>query len=175
MKALELMTKEVVSVSPDISVREIARILLSHHVSAAPVLTVRNVIGMVSEGDLLAPNNGEHAAQRERWLARLAEGEALSPEFLASLPQPGNTARDVMSSPVIEVTEETDASEIADLLGQFRIKRVPVIRNGRLVGIVSRVDLLRGMAESGKLRRPRHRAPESRRRSPARSSVLREA
>jgi len=166
MKAAELMTKEVVSVSPDMPVREIARLLLSHQVSAAPVVDQSgSVIGMVSEGDLLSPNNGEHAVRRERWLARLAEGEPLSPEFLASLPQPGRTARNVMSSPVIEVTDETDAGEIADLLVQFRIKRVPVTRDGRLVGIISRVDLLRAMAEREK--------PHSS--APAHGSVIAEA
>ncbi len=59
MKAGELMTKEVVSVSPDMPVHEIARVLLSHHVSAAPVVDGSgNVIGMVSEGDLIGPNDG---------------------------------------------------------------------------------------------------------------------
>lgn len=150
MKAAELMTREVVSVPPEMPVREIARVLLSHHVSAAPVVDGSGtVIGMVSEGDLLNPDNGEHAARRERWLAELAEGEALSPEFLASLPRPERTARDVMSSPVIEVGEQTEASEIAALLVQYRIKRVPVVREGRLVGIVSRADLLRTLAENG--------------------------
>ena len=86
MKASELMTKEVVSVSPDMPVREIARVLLSHHVSAAPVVDGSgNVIGMVSEGDLIGPKEGEHSARRERWLQMLAEGEALSQDFLASL------------------------------------------------------------------------------------------
>jgi CBS domain-containing protein len=150
MKASELMTKEVVSVPPDMPVREIAGLLLSHHVSAAPVVDGSgNVIGMVSEGDLIGPNEGEHAARRERWLQKLAEGEPLSPDFLASL-RPGRTARDVMSSPVIEASEQTDASEIAALLLQYHIKRVPVVRDGRLVGIVSRVDLLRALADSPK-------------------------
>jgi CBS domain-containing protein len=150
MKAAELMTREVVSILPDMPVREIARVLLAHQISAVPVTDGSGtVIGMVSESDLLSPNEGEHLARRERWLARLAEGEALSPEFLASLPQPGRTARDVMSSPVIEVGEQTEASEIAALLVQYRIKRVPVVRDGRLVGIVSRADLLRALAENG--------------------------
>ena len=74
MKASDLMTKEVVSVSPDMAVREIACVLLSHHVSAAPVVDGSgNVIGMVSEGDLIGPNEGAHAARRERWLEMLAK------------------------------------------------------------------------------------------------------
>ncbi len=150
MQASQVMTQAVVSVSPEMPVREIARVLLSHHVSAAPVVDGSGtVIGMVSEGDLIGPNAGEHAARRERWLQMLAEGEALSPDFLASL-KAGRTARDVMSSPVIEVGEQTDVSEIAELLVQYHIKRVPVVHDGRLVGIVSRVDLLRALADSAK-------------------------
>ncbi len=165
MKADELMTKEVVSVSPEMPVHEIARVLLSHHVSAAPVVDGSGkVIGMVSEGDLIGPNEGAHTARRERWLEMLAEGEALSPDFLTSL-KPGRTARDVMSSPVIEVGEQTDASEIAALLVQHHIKRVPVVHEGRLVGIVSRVDLLRTLADSAK-------APTA---APAHGGILAEA
>ena len=165
MKASELTTKEVVSVYADMPVREIARVLLSHHVSAAPVVDGSgNVIGMVSEGDLIGPNEGAHAMRRERWLEMLAEGEALSPNFLASL-RPGRTARDVMSSPVIEVGEQTDASEIAALLVQFHIKRVPVVHDGRLVGIVSRADLLQGLADS----------PKSTTTAPAHGGILAEA
>ena len=77
----------------------------------------------------------------------LAEGEALHPDFLATLRDPQLTAREVMSAPVIRITETTEAPEIARLLEEYRIKRVPVVREDRIVGIVSRADLLRVLAE----------------------------
>lgn len=147
MQARDLMTTEVVSVSPDTPVRDIARLLLAHQISAVPVVDATGmVVGMVSEGDLIGRSEAEREARRDWWLALLAEGEALSADFLAGLRSPERTARDVMSAPVVRVTEATDACEIAALLAQYRIKRVPVVRDGKLVGIVSRADLLRAMA-----------------------------
>jgi CBS domain-containing protein len=81
-------------------------------------------------------------------LTTLAEGEAVNPEFLASLRLDYPTARDVMSAPMITVGEETSLAEIARLLTTHRIKRVPVVRDGRIVGIVSRADLVRALSVS---------------------------
>ena len=78
-------------------------------------------------------------------MTTLAEGDAVNPEFLASLRLDYPTARDVMSAPVIAVGEETSLAEIARLLTTHRIKRVPVVRDDRVVGIVSRADLVRAL------------------------------
>lgn len=146
-KARELMTKDVLAVSPDTPAREIARLLLDRSVSAAPVVDASGaVIGMVSEGDLIGRAEMDREARRDWWLALLAEGGTLNPDFLASLRNGAQTARDVMSAPVITVDEAAEAAEIARLLASYRIKRVPVLRDGKLVGIVSRADLLRGLA-----------------------------
>lgn len=146
-KARELMTKDVLAVSPDTPAGEIARLLLDRSVSAAPVVdTSGAVIGMVSEGDLIGRAELDREARRDWWLALLAEGGTLNPDFLASLRNGARTARDVMSAPVITVDEAAEADEIARLLASYRIKRVPVLRDGKLVGIVSRADLLRGLA-----------------------------
>jgi len=80
------------------------------------------------------------------WLTILAEGEDLSPHFLASLNYP--TAHDLMSAPVITVHDETNLREIAQILTTRRIKRVPVVRDGRIAGIVSCADLVRALAVS---------------------------
>ncbi len=147
MQARDVMTTNIVSVSPETPVREIARTLLEHKISAAPVVDAAGmVIGMVSEGDLIGRSEIEREARRDWWLALLAEGEQLNPEFLAHLQRNHGTARDVMSTPVIRVTEQTEAAEIAALLSQYRVKRVPVVRDGKVVGIVSRADLLRAIA-----------------------------
>jgi CBS domain-containing protein len=149
MKARDVMTSDVVSVQADTPVREIARLLLENHVSGAPVLDHAGAaIGMVTEGDLIGREEPDRQARRDWWLGLLAEGEPLGAEFLSTLgPVRQRTASEVMSSPVLSVSEDTDAAEIARLLRTYRIKRAPVMRNGKVVGIVSREDLLRCLAE----------------------------
>jgi CBS domain-containing protein len=144
MQAREFMTKDPVTVSPDTPTPEIAKLLLARGISAAPVVNGEGTpIGMVSEGDLLGRGEADREARRDWWLTLLAEGEALHPDFLATLRNPQLTAREVMSAPVVRITETTEAPEIARLLEEYRIKRVPVVRDDRIVGIVSRADLLR--------------------------------
>jgi CBS domain-containing protein len=148
MKAREVMTSDVVSVSADTPARQIARLLLDRAISAVPVVDDSGApLGMVSEGDLVGRGETDREARRDWWLTLLAEGTEVSPEFLVSLHAPERTARDLMSGPVVTVGEETDVKEIARLLASHRIKRVPVIRDGHIVGIVSRADLLRAVAE----------------------------
>ena len=149
MQAREFMTKDPVTVSPDTPTPEIAKLLLASGISAAPVLNGNGTpIGMVSEGDLLGRGEADREARRDWWLTLLAEGEALHPEFLATLRNLQLTAREVMSAPVVRITETTEAAEIARLLEEYRIKRVPVVRDDRIVGIVSRADLLRAFRET---------------------------
>jgi CBS domain-containing protein len=163
MQARDLMTTGVVSVSPETPVREVAHLLLQHKISAAPVVDATGmVIGMVSEGDLIGRSEAEREARRDWWLALLEEGEPLNPDFLAALRQNHRTARDVMSAPVIRVTEATEAGAIAALLAQYRIKRVPVVRDGKLVGIVSRADLLRAISDAGEPQRQAEPASRAR-------------
>jgi CBS domain-containing protein len=146
MQARELMTTNVIAVSLDTPIREIAQLLVSHGISAVPVVDSNGLpIGMVSEGDLIGRSEADRQARRDWWLALLAEGEALHPDFLATLGNAERTARDVMSAPVVRITETTEAPDIARLLAEYRIKRVPVVREGRVIGIVSRADLLRGL------------------------------
>jgi len=148
MKASEVMTTGVVSVGPDASTRDVARLLVTRGISAVPVVDAAGAaIGMISEGDLIARNETDRRARRDWWLTLLADGEALHPDFLASLREPSLTARDVMSSPVVTIGEDTDPAEIARLLLAHQIKRVPVVRDGRVVGIVSRADIVRAMSE----------------------------
>jgi CBS domain-containing protein len=147
MKAREVMTREVATVAPDTATGEIARLLLERRISAVPVVDAGGApIGMVSEGDLIGRDAAARASRRDWWLALLAEGTELSENFINSLRRPERTARDVMSAPVVTIEEDTEAGEIARLLAEYRIKRVPVIHDGKLVGIVSRADLLRALA-----------------------------
>ena len=150
MNARDIMSKTVVSVYPDTSTREIARLLLDKGISAVPVVDNNGAaIGIVSESDLIRPDRAAREAWRQSWLEIFAEGEPLAPELLAWLQSQSHTARVVMSAPVVTVSEDTEVSEIARVLHAHQIKRVPVVRDGRVTGIVARDDLVRVLA-SGK-------------------------
>jgi CBS domain-containing protein len=143
MKARDVMTTNVVSVPPDMAAKEIAKLLLEKTISAVPVVDESGVpVGMVSEGDLIGRDELKRHARWDWWLALFAEGETPNAEFADT----EQTARDIMSSPVVTVGEETDVGEITRLLAAHRIKRVPVLRERRIVGIVSRANLLRALA-----------------------------
>jgi CBS domain-containing protein len=148
MQARDVMTTDVAFVKPETPIRKIAELLLERKISAVPVVDAGGaVVGMVSEGDLLRSSSGEHEKRREWWLSLLAEGEPLSSNFLASIQNTHRTARDIMTAPVMTVSEDTDLTEIGKILTSLQIKRVPVLREGRLRGIVSRADLIRTFAK----------------------------
>jgi len=142
MQARDVMNSGVISVGPDTSVADIARLLVHNGISAVPVLDATGApLGIVSEGDLTGAKLRDREQRRDWWLEMLAEGSTLSPQFIESV---GTLrARDVMVTPVVTVDEHTPVEEIAELLERHRIKRVPVLRGGKVVGIVSRANLLR--------------------------------
>jgi CBS domain-containing protein len=149
MNARDVMSKPVVSVHPETPLREIARLLLDKGISAVPVVDEKGApIGIVSEGDLIRPDRAARDAWRQSWLEILAEGEPLAPELLAWLQSQSHSARAVMSAPVVTVSEDTELGEIASVLVTHRIKRVPVVRDGGVTGIVARDDLLCALASS---------------------------
>jgi CBS domain-containing protein len=144
MRAIDVMTSKVITISQDATVREAARLLVEHGISAVPVVDAHNrVIGMVSEGDLL--HRAETGTERRRpwWLEMMSSTGKLAGEYIRSH---SNKVKDVMTRDVLSVTEETPVADIAVLLETNRIKRVPVLRNGKLVGIVSRANLVRALA-----------------------------
>jgi CBS domain-containing protein len=143
MQAQDVMTTKVVAVAPDTPVTEIAKLLLKRQISAVPVVSDdRRLLGIVSEGDL-THGLGQEGAKRSWWLDLLASPQTKAEAYLKGQ---GRLAWDVMTRSVISVTPDTPLPEIARLLEARRIKRVPVLRDGELVGIVSRADLLRGFA-----------------------------
>jgi CBS domain-containing protein len=147
MQARDVMTTDVAAVSPDTPTRQVAKLLLERGISAMPVVDARGApIGMVSEGDLVGRGASERAERRDWWLELLAEGTRLAPSFLEFVTAADRPVRDVMATPIVTVSEDTELGEIARLLEAHRIKRVPVVRGGRVVGIVSRADLLRALS-----------------------------
>lgn len=144
MLAKDVMTTAVLTVKPDTDVGEIARILLEAHISAVPVLTSDGrLVGIVSEGDLIHRAEAQTRRRPSWWLRLLATPEEPSKQYLREF---GRRARDVMSKDVIGVAPDTPLTDIAALLEKHHIKRVPVLADGKLVGIVSRANLLRGVA-----------------------------
>ena len=148
MRAMDVMTTGVITVSPDMSVQAVAKLLSERGISGAPVVDVADrLVGIVSEGDLLhrVETGTERPTRRRRswWLDTIASDRELARDYVKSH---GRTAKDVMTREVISVTETTDLAEIAMLLETKRIKRVPVLREGQIVGIVSRANLVRALA-----------------------------
>lgn len=144
MLAKELMTTDVITVRSDASIKDVAQILLSHRISALPVTDDDgNLIGIVSEGDLLRRSETGTERKHSWWLDMLASPEERAREYIKTH---ATLVRDVMTKKLITVKEDTPISDIATVLEERRIKRVPVVRDGHVVGIVSRADLLRGLA-----------------------------
>jgi len=155
MKARDIMNRQVVAASPDASRRAVAELLVRHGISALPVVDANGTpIGMISEGDLMPRDESEREARRDWWLKTLAEGEVLSQDFVRYLETQDRSAREMMVSPVITVDENADAIEIAELLSAKKIKRVPVMSDGRIVGIVSRADLVKAFAHGSQPPQP---------------------
>lgn len=142
MRAKDVMTTEPITVGPQATVGEIAELLLRRRISGVPVVdSSGRVLGVVSEDDLMHREETGGPRRRSRWLAWFSNRQAV--EFVKTH---GRIAQDVMSAPAIMIDEEASLADIAGLLEERRIKRVPVLRDGKLVGIVSRADLLRGFA-----------------------------
>jgi len=146
MKAMDVMVRDVITVSPDDDVADAVKLLAEYDVSALPVVDDDDtVIGMISEADLL--RREEIGTQKERrwWLEAVTPATKLAEEFAKSH---GRRVDEVMSSNVVSASEDTPLAEIATLLERHRIKRVPILRDGRLVGIVSRANLIQALASS---------------------------
>jgi CBS domain-containing protein len=144
MKAADVMVANVITVGPDASVQDVAQILLNARISGVPVVGPNaELIGIVSEGDLMRRVEAGTGRRRPWWLALLTGKEVLAAEFIK---EHSRKVADVMSREVITAAPETPLSEIANLLEKNAIKRVPIVDKGKLVGIVSRANLLQALA-----------------------------
>jgi CBS domain-containing protein len=146
MKALDVMVRDVVTVRPDDSVAEAVRLLAEHDVSALPVVDIDdNVVGVISEADLVHREEIGTEKHRSWWLEAVTPASTLAGEFAKSH---GRRVDEVMSTDVVSAAEDTPLGEIATILERYRIKRVPILRGGKLVGIVSRSNLIQALASS---------------------------
>ena len=143
----DLMTRDVAVVRPGASLRDAVRAMAQRRISGMPVVNSDgSVVGMLTEGDLLRWHEG-YTERQTHWLEMLAEGLELAPEFLKGVLEQNSKVSSVMTKDAVTVTEEMPAREVAHLMYKKNIKRVPVVRDGKLVGLVSRSDLIRALSQ----------------------------
>ena len=147
--AKSVMTTDIVTASRDTTVAEAARRMLKHRVTALPVVDADNrPLGLVSEGDVMRHFGAQFQNKRAQWLRMLAEGETLAPEFLADIRLNQARVGQIMHTAIISAGEDASLAELADLMLKHGIKRVPILRDNVLVGIVSRADVVRAVVEN---------------------------
>ena len=148
MKALDVMVSPVITVSPDTSVAEAADMLLKNRISGMPVLDDTGaLVGIVSEGDFLRRVESGTERRRPRWLELLTRSDTIAAEYVKSH---GRKVSDIMTTWPVSVSDDTPLVDIADLMEARQITRVPVMRAGKVVGIVSRANLLQAFASMGR-------------------------
>lgn len=144
MLALDVMTTTIISVKPETPIRDAAKVLADHRISGVPVVDAKgSMVGVISEGDLIRRTELDTDERRRSWWLDLFSSDRNAEDYIKSH---ARTVQDVMTADVISVDDETPLSEVAHIMEAHRIKRVPVIRDGRLVGIVSRANLVQALA-----------------------------
>ena len=150
MKASEVMAVDVDTVAPTASVQEVATLLLGHRISALPVVDQNGaLVGIVSEGDLVRRTELGTEHRSSWWLDILANrsNEELATQYVKSH---SRRVEDIMTREIITATPATPLRDIAKLLEKHHIKRVPIVADGWLVGIVSRANLIEALASERK-------------------------
>jgi CBS-domain-containing membrane protein len=144
MNAADVMTRDVVTVSPDDVVQDVAKLLLKHRISGVPVVDkLGKLVGIVSEGDLMRRAETETDAHRSWWLRLFSASEVLANEYVRSH---ARKVSDIMTTRVLVAAPDTSLRDIASLMERNRVKRLPIVEGGRLVGIVSRANLMQAFA-----------------------------
>jgi len=146
MKARDVMVRDVITIGPRDTVAHAAKLIAQNDVSALPVIDDHGrLVGLISEGDLMNREEIGTEIHHPWWIEAVTPGAALAAEFAKSH---GKRVEEVMSENVITATEDTSLADIAALLERNRIKRVPIVQHGELVGIVSRSNLVQALASN---------------------------
>lgn len=144
MRAHQIMTRSVISVTPDTSIVEAANIMLKHHVSGLTVVDdTGKLVGVVSEGDFIRRSEIGTGRKRGRWLQFILGPVTTARDFVH---EHGRRVSEVMTASPVTITEDTALAEIVDLMERNNVKRLPVVRGDNVVGIVSRANLLQAVA-----------------------------
>ena len=143
MKARDVMTRNVISLGPDATVLQAARLMLQHHISGLPVVDPNGaLVGILSEGDFLRRRETATERRRSRWLEFLMGPGKIASEYTHSH---GQKVSEVMTDEVQTVDEDADLEAVVELMERHRIKRVPVTGGGKMTGIVTRSNLMHAM------------------------------
>lgn len=140
MKASDVMTRNVITVERETSVADVIRLMLDNSISGLPVLDDGKVVGILTEGDLLRRSETGTEKQRPRWLEILMGPGRMAGEYVRTH---GRKVEAIMTTDLVSVAGDTALDEVVGLMERHRIKRVPVLEGDVLVGVVSRLDLLR--------------------------------
>jgi CBS-domain-containing membrane protein len=147
MKARDVMVAPVITASPNASVKSVAETFVRHQISAVPVVDDKGkLLGMISEGDLLHRAEAGTEKQRPWWLRAFVGPDTLANEYVKAH---ARKVADAMTRQVVTASPETPLHEVAALLEKHSVKRVPIVENGQLVGIVSRANLVQAVASAG--------------------------
>ena len=143
MNVASIMTRSLVSIEPDASIMQAIRLMLQNRISGLPVVDNSGMlVGIVTEGDLLRRTELGTQKRRPRWLEFLI-GPGLANEYVHAC---GRKVNEVMTTTVRTVSEDTPLDEVVQIMESRRVKRLPVVRDGKPIGIVSRANLLRALA-----------------------------
>jgi len=143
MKVEDVMTRNVISIDPDATVLQAARLMLQHHISGLPVIDGSGqLVGVLSEGDFLRRRETNTEKRRSRWLEFLMGPGRMAAEYSHSH---GCKVSEAMSKKPQTVNETASLEDVVELMEHHRIKRVPVLCGGEVVGIVTRSNLMRAM------------------------------
>ncbi|WP_294532873.1 CBS domain-containing protein [uncultured Rhodoblastus sp.] len=146
-RVVDCMTAPVVTIGPEDSARAAAETMLRLHVSGLPVVDAHGrPLGVVSESDFRFADAATRRKQREAWVKILSGGQEMAADYLAVLEREGGSVRQMMAAPAICIDESAGIEEAGALLDEYRIKRLPVLRDGVVVGVVTRAGLLRFFA-----------------------------
>lgn len=143
MKASQIMTPHVIAVAPDTPVGEVAKLMVDQRISGILVMDHGKLVGIISENDLVRRIELGTDKTRSSWLQFFTSEDTVLAEYVRAR---GKVAGDVMTTAVVTVTPDTPIKDIAEILETRHIKRVPVIDDGKVVGIVSRANLIQALA-----------------------------
>src|SRR5262245_34454869 len=144
MKAAHIMMSNVVSVQPETTILQAADLMLRHGISGLPVVdSDGHIVGIVTESDFLRRAETGTQRQRSRWVQFFVGPGRLAEDYVRSR---SRRVEDVMTQPVHTIDEHTPLSEVVELMERHRIKRLPVLRDRKVVGIVSRANLVHALA-----------------------------
>jgi CBS domain-containing protein len=145
MNAADVMSRNIVSVGREATIADAIWLMLDHQISGLPVIDAGQLVGILTEGDLLRRSETGTERHRPRWLEMLMGPGRLAADYVRTH---GRKVEEIMTRDLVSVTPDTPLDEVVALMERRRIKRVPVVDGGAAVGIVSRADLLRALART---------------------------